>query len=180
MVDDAHRSGAPGVLEDIRTLVNSWSIPNDTRVPQDELAQWISDSERWRTRFGTLPVPRTDQIRSLVALRDAVRAALSGDFTGLQSVIADHPPGIALDSTGIAFVPRNDRSASDSAIAIVLTAAAEGQLQRLRTCGDCGWAFYDSSRNNRRRWCAMDPAPGGRGCGSAAKSRSYRARRQAV
>ncbi len=45
--------------------------------------------------------------------------------------------------------------------------------ERLKRCaakGECGWLFYDYSKNNRRRWCAM------RTCGAIAKMRRYRRR----
>jgi predicted RNA-binding Zn ribbon-like protein len=38
-----------------------------------------------------------------------------------------------------------------------------GELSRVKECpgpGDCGWLFYDTSRNGTRRWRSMD------GCGS--------------
>ncbi len=43
-----------------------------------------------------------------------------------------------------------------------------GDLARVKECpgaGDCGWLFYDTSKNNSRRWCSM------RGCGNEAKER---------
>jgi predicted RNA-binding Zn ribbon-like protein len=43
-------------------------------------------------------------------------------------------------------------------------------LSRVRMCpgaGDCGWLFYDTSRNGRRRWCSME------GCGSRVKMRRH-------
>ncbi|HZD00682.1 MAG TPA: ABATE domain-containing protein [Actinomycetes bacterium] len=51
----------------------------------------------------------------------------------------------------------------------------EGELSRIKECpgaGDCGWLFYDTSRNGRRRWCSME------GCGSRVKTRRQYARRQ--
>jgi predicted RNA-binding Zn ribbon-like protein len=42
---------------------------------------------------------------------------------------------------------------------------------RLRRCANttsCGWLFLDTSKNQRRRWCAMDT------CGIADKMRRYR------
>lgn len=48
-----------------------------------------------------------------------------------------------------------------------------GDLTRVRACpgsDDCGWLFYDDSRNRTRRWCSMD------GCGSRVKMRRYYAR----
>jgi len=43
-------------------------------------------------------------------------------------------------------------------------------LTRVRICpgaDDCGWLFYDTSRNGRRRWCSME------GCGSRVKMRRH-------
>ena len=57
-----------------------------------------------------------------------------------------------------------------SAVDLLLT----GDPARVRQCwgpaGDCGWLFYDVSKNASRRWCSME------GCGSQAKMRRYRAR----
>jgi predicted RNA-binding Zn ribbon-like protein len=42
---------------------------------------------------------------------------------------------------------------------------------RLRRCANttsCGWLFHDTSKNQRRRWCAMET------CGTADKMRRYR------
>lgn len=50
----------------------------------------------------------------------------------------------------------------------------EGDLERVKDCPSgeegCGWLFYDTSKNNSRRWCSM------RGCGNAAKERRRRSR----
>lgn len=49
----------------------------------------------------------------------------------------------------------------------------EGDLSRIKECpgaGDCGWLFYDQSKNGRRRWCSME------GCGSRVKMRNQYAR----
>jgi predicted RNA-binding Zn ribbon-like protein len=58
-----------------------------------------------------------------------------------------------------------------------VTLLVEGDLARVKACpgpaNDCGWLFYDTSKNASRRWCSME------GCGSVAKMRHYRARRQA-
>ena len=50
----------------------------------------------------------------------------------------------------------------------------EGDFSRIRECGGhaCGWLFYDTSKNNRRRWCEMEV------CGNRAKQRRLRARRE--
>ena len=50
------------------------------------------------------------------------------------------------------------------------------QIGRLKECPGrhCGWLFLDRTRNGRRRWCEMEV------CGSRAKMRRYRERRQAA
>lgn len=47
----------------------------------------------------------------------------------------------------------------------------EPTAERLKCCaalGECGWLFYDTSKNNARRWCAMET------CGTAHKMARYR------
>jgi predicted RNA-binding Zn ribbon-like protein len=50
----------------------------------------------------------------------------------------------------------------------------EGDLSRIKECGGhaCGWLFYDTSKNNRRRWCEMEV------CGNRAKQKRFAARRR--
>jgi predicted RNA-binding Zn ribbon-like protein len=47
-----------------------------------------------------------------------------------------------------------------------------GDLARVRQCGDaeCGWFFFDTSRNGSRRWCSMEA------CGNRNKARRFYAR----
>lgn len=48
---------------------------------------------------------------------------------------------------------------------------SDSSVSRLRRCANtrsCGWLFLDTSKNQRRRWCAMDT------CGTAAKMKRYR------
>jgi predicted RNA-binding Zn ribbon-like protein len=47
-----------------------------------------------------------------------------------------------------------------------------GRFDRLKQCPgeDCGWLFFDSSKNNSRRWCDMAT------CGNRTKARKHRER----
>jgi predicted RNA-binding Zn ribbon-like protein len=48
---------------------------------------------------------------------------------------------------------------------------SDPSMSQLRRCGNtssCGWLFLDTSKNQRRRWCAMET------CGTAAKMKRYR------
>jgi predicted RNA-binding Zn ribbon-like protein len=73
---------------------------------------------------------------------------------------ADDPAGEALALLVEPFVAAVGASATD----------------RLRVCAndDCRWAFEDSSRGGRRRWCEMAS------CGNIAKARRHRARVKAA
>ncbi|MDQ3777760.1 MAG: CGNR zinc finger domain-containing protein [Actinomycetota bacterium] len=46
----------------------------------------------------------------------------------------------------------------------------DGSWQRLKTCRNCGWAFWDESKNRSGVWCSMQL------CGSRLKVRRYRNR----
>ena len=76
--------------------------------------------------------------------------------------------------------PRFDpqRPDLDGALAFLLSIVSRAQLEgswaRFKACPgeDCGWAFYDYSRNQASAWCSMAI------CGSRAKARAYRRRRR--
>jgi predicted RNA-binding Zn ribbon-like protein len=46
--------------------------------------------------------------------------------------------------------------------------ALASRLRRCANTSSCGWLFLDTSKNRRRRWCAMET------CGTAEKMRRYR------
>ena len=79
---------------------------------------------------------------------------------------ADRPEFVAL------------RGGLDGALAViaVIVAAAQidGTWSRLKACPgrDCGWVFYDRSRNRSSGWCSMSV------CGQREKARTYRARKR--
>lgn len=61
-------------------------------------------------------------------------------------------------------------------LAIAAVAVADGSWSRLKVCpgDDCGWAFYDGSRNRSGRWCSMSV------CGGRAKARNHYHRRRSA
>ncbi len=66
----------------------------------------------------------------------------------------------------------------DAALGPIALAAVklftEGDFGRIKECGGhaCGWLFYDTSKNNRRRWCEMEV------CGNRAKQKRFAARKR--
>jgi predicted RNA-binding Zn ribbon-like protein len=83
---------------------------------------------------------------------------------------------IRLGSDGAQFViagARDVDAAVGALLAIAARAMIDGSWQRLKACPGrhCGWVFYDRSRNQSARWCAMKV------CGDREKARAYYERR---
>jgi predicted RNA-binding Zn ribbon-like protein len=144
---------------------------------------------RWLAHYGLMPAGTTvsdSDYRQAIRVREALRAVLVAGNGG------DHDPA-AVDTLNTAaktaellvhfegdgnagLVPV--RGGVDGAIgrllAIVEHSQADGTWDRLKGCPDanCGWAFYDWSKNRSATWCSMEV------CGNRAKARTYRARRR--
>jgi predicted RNA-binding Zn ribbon-like protein len=56
-----------------------------------------------------------------------------------------------------------------------LTMLAQADVSRIKQCSGehCGWLFFDTTKNKRRRWCEMQV------CGNRAKQKAHRARAHA-
>src|SRR5918999_1778385 len=64
----------------------------------------------------------------------------------------------------------DDPGALGTVLAVVYDALRDGSWSRLKTCRNCGWAFWDESRNRSATWCSMQL------CGNRLKVRRYRRR----
>ncbi len=79
---------------------------------------------------------------------------------------------VRIEADGPRFLPPAG-SAADGALGALLGIVAASMLQeqwpQLKAClgRDCGWVFYDRSRNQSARWCAMNV------CGDREKARAY-------
>jgi predicted RNA-binding Zn ribbon-like protein len=162
---------APGDLEQVRELLNSWLVPNDTRLGTDRLGEYARD-------HGV----READIRQLRELRNDLRAAVEGAPEGTSRVnqwaarLGLHP---VITDGRIAF--EHSGGQAGNILAIVFTAVADGRWRRLKACPDCRWVFYDHTRNASKRWCLMYAGgPDGRACGTIAKVRQYRQKQKAA
>ena len=111
----------------------------------------------------------------LARLREGVRAVVAGEDDGaaLTELARDYPA--RLDLAGGAWVPARDSTEHRLAVDVLAAlhlASTDGRLTRLRLCQrpECGWCYYDGSKNRSARWCSSDP------CGDVMKTRAYRAR----
>jgi hypothetical protein len=164
------RQAAPGRLELVRELLNTWRIPNDTRVPTDLLAQGLTAARGASRR----------EAAALRALRDDLRACIEDPSRGAERLNA------WIRRLGVSPVVTEGGLRFEAApgppgriFGIVLAAIMAGQWIRLKACPDCRWVFYDQTRNRGKRWCLMYAGgPYGRACGTIAKVRRYRERQR--
>jgi predicted RNA-binding Zn ribbon-like protein len=180
------RRPAPGDLELVQTFLNSrWDL---TSANEEELASpralgtWLVEhglSDRRLALTGS-------DLRRVLEVREGLREMLyvnngaSEDPEMLARMNrALRTPRVyvqlaAADTPAFTPQPRD----LDGALALIATIVALSQLDgswsRMKACRgrDCGWAFYDHSRNQASSWCAMSV------CGSRAKVRAYRKRRR--
>jgi predicted RNA-binding Zn ribbon-like protein len=141
---------------------------------------------RYLPDFDITPVTEAGW-RRLVRLRDAIRAVLTDAdpeaARRLTAVAHGYPSVLQVEEAGavprltVAPVRDHDEQAIAVAVLAALEAAArDGRLARLRFCQrpECGWCFYDGTKNRSGRWCSSDP------CGDVMKARAYRRRQRAA
>ncbi len=181
------REPAPGELGLVQAFVNShWDLEHDRG---GEVLHSPSAVARWLSRRGLLApdarLSRAD-LRRTLAVREGIRAMLLANNGHELDASALDRLNSAVTRGGIVlqfacdgrprFEPQRDDL--DGALAFILSLVARSQLegswQRFKACpgDDCGWAFYDYSRNQASGWCSMAV------CGSRAKARAYRRRRR--
>jgi CGNR zinc finger len=181
---------APGTLELVRTFLNTWRIPNDTREPIDELPSleamqrfyftWFGDSSGgsgvsivpelvWQLRADLRSILGTSNVLILGEwlARQPVEVMLSPDAEGMP-ILTYRPAGV-----------QRCRLCAQ-VLALVVEAIARSTWTRLKACPDCQWVFYDHTKNKNKVWCLMTASgPQGRSCGSISKVRSFRQRQKA-
>jgi predicted RNA-binding Zn ribbon-like protein len=99
----------------------------------------------------------TQPLGALDTLNKAARGA------GVELRFGAHGPYF------LASAPGEVGGAIGLLLAITVRSMLDGTWSRLKVCpgDDCGWAFYDHSRNQTGRWCSMAV------CGGRAKARAH-------
>jgi predicted RNA-binding Zn ribbon-like protein len=178
------RTPAPGDLSLVQAFVNSF-YNLDTHVDEFKTAAGLAN---WLLRYELI----TPNVRVTAAdldrvldVREGLRALLytnNGSGSDLMAV-AQLNRALRGAALFVQFDPettpdfQSQQRDLDSALALIATIVAVAQLdgrwQRLKACPgrDCGWAFYDHSRNQTSSWCSMSI------CGQREKARAYRRRR---
>lgn len=165
-------------MERLVAFVNTRDVDGGTDVLDSPraLAQWLAEQ-------GLIQGPprATDaDLRAAHQIREGLRVALLSHHghdvsaPGEQPVVSV-PLHLVVSADGtVALAPAGGGVAGGLArmLAPIPAAAADGSWSRTKACPDdtCAWAYYDSSRNRSRRWCAMEV------CGNREKSRAFRER----
>jgi predicted RNA-binding Zn ribbon-like protein len=179
-VEPGGRSPAPPPLRVVQQFVNTWS--HELPASWDRLrtvqaaSAWLADH---RLTSGRSAMSESDR-QTLILLREGLRDILptrarrGPEHEAMSTLNAlTVPLEVIFDATGRTHLrPTKDGACGVTArlLAAVHEASIDGSWPRLKTCRQCGWAFYDSSKNRSGSWCSM------RICGNRSKNRSYRRR----
>jgi predicted RNA-binding Zn ribbon-like protein len=176
-------NAAPGALLVVQELVNTRDVDADTDAIETPagLRSWLAE----RSLAPSDVRPTGDDVARMAEFREALRALLYAnngspvDPEALRGLNRAGRGGLRVrfgENGGAALEPQPEEpiaAAIGQIVAIVFTAIAQGTFDRLKACPgrDCGWAFYDRSKNRSAKWCSMAV------CGSREKVRAHRARR---
>ncbi|SRR6266542_1286230 len=182
-IEPGGRPKAPGRLELLQRFINSY---NHDLPPEWDRIGTPKRATAWLREKG-LMVPGDGVSEADVArlreLREAIRAlaiANQGDppaaaaMDVLRKAAGAARLRVAIDDAGrTALEP--DPGGVDGAVATLLGVLHEAQLTgqwaRLKGCRQCGYAFFDRSKNRSAAWCVMSI------CGNRTKNRAYYWRR---
>ena len=182
-LDDEAR--VPEAARLVRDFINTREpqADEDSLITPADLHDWLAARHLMPTEAILQPADLT----AALTIREGLRAVLlenaghPGDAaaaTALNRTLAELPLRMTFDQRGYRLV-----SAASTPIGYAVGRLADairectesGSWPRLKVCArdTCRWAFYDSSRNQVRRWCSMA------GCGNHIKMRRAYAARKA-
>jgi predicted RNA-binding Zn ribbon-like protein len=182
-VEPGGRPKAPGRLELLQRFVNTHNhdLPADwDRIGSAAKAQaWLREKGLLSPR-GRITGPEAARLREL---REAIRALAVANHGGdpdpaatdaIRRAAGTARLVVAVDAAGrTALEPAT--GGAGGAIATLLGILHEAQISgdwsRLKGCRQCGYAFFDRSKNRSAAWCAMSI------CGNRTKNRTYYRRR---
>ena len=159
----------------------------DVDVEEDEL-QTPRDLDAWlagRELTANGAAASEADFRHAIELREALRALMLANNSDhhdeqaaaqLERTARKGELGVHFDHSGRAVNLAPAEQGVDGALARLLVpvaqAMADGSWARVKACraDNCGWAFYDRSRNRSGVWCDMAV------CGNRTKVRAYRER----
>jgi predicted RNA-binding Zn ribbon-like protein len=183
-VEPGGRPKAPGRLELLQRFINSYN--HDFPPEWDRIGTAVKAQAWLRQKQLVAPTDRTSDADAarLRELREAIRALAIANHGGQPAAAATDvirtasgtaQLSVSIDDAGrTALEPAG--GGVDGAVATLLGILHEAQLtgdwSRLKGCRQCGYAFFDRSKNRSAAWCDMSI------CGNRTKNRAYYRRRR--
>ncbi|MBO1582104.1 CGNR zinc finger domain-containing protein [Bacillus sp. XF8] len=166
---------APGELEIVRSFLNTWEIPNDTRKPTEHLIS-VEDVKNFIfNHFSN--VNFSGELKEIHQFRKDIRVCVeTNTVDNLTKWLTSYPLKLSiLDVDNIQYDSIEKHNFFSEILIIIVNNIALKQWKRLKACPDCKWVFYDNSRNGTKRWCGMYASKSkGRSCGTIAKVQRHR------
>jgi predicted RNA-binding Zn ribbon-like protein len=181
----ANRRPAPPQLALVQAFLNTHF---DATAGGEETLETPRALDEWLVQRGLIDRGHradADDLARILSVREGLRAlgfANNGEPLDRRAVAAMHDAArgattaVRIEPDGPEFLPVDAGDVS-AVIGVLLAGVAramiDGSWARLKACPGrhCGWAFYDHSRNQSARWCAMKV------CGDREKARAYYRRR---
>ena len=135
------------------------------------MRDWLTEHVRDPIRVGAVGAERARALRE--ALHDLLGSESAAAHTQVEEAARRARLTVSLDPPRlVSEAPGLDRALGEL-VAVAYEAMRDGSWSRLKACRNCGWAFWDASRNRSAAWCSMQL------CGNRLKVRRHRRRRAA-
>jgi CGNR zinc finger/Putative stress-induced transcription regulator len=162
---------APEPLRLVQLFVNTTDHEGSRELlgSPSQVRRWLGEHMRDPGRVGPVGAERARALRA--ALHDLIRVGSPESRAQVEEIarrarltVALEPPRLAAQAPGLDGV-------LGALLAIAYEAMRDGSWTRLKACRNCGYLFWDGSRNRSAAWCSMQL------CGNRVKVRRHRRRR---
>jgi predicted RNA-binding Zn ribbon-like protein len=169
---------APGELELVRRFCNSLNRENgaDRFATAAEFDRWLAREALPAARPSRADMERIRSVREAVhdlTIANRERRSATEAWRRIANALPRATYVLEFDGGALTLVPCGG-SATEMFLArlalVCLRAAADGTLDRLKSCAHCQWTVYDHSKNRNGRWCVV--------CGGRHNARTYRQRKR--
>lgn len=177
-MDTDASGGFPARLWLLESFLNSVDAASgqDDLAELDEFSRWLREHDRVSATTNVTggDLERARQLRG--HLRQVLQRhhgdPIDIDARALTRLAQPLETRVVFDASGGTSLQHHGEGAAAFLAEIVATVAqadADGEWQRMKLCpaDDCAVAYYDTSKNRSKRWCAMQV------CGNRHKTRTY-------
>jgi predicted RNA-binding Zn ribbon-like protein len=162
---------APEPLRLVQLFVNTTDHDGSRELlgSPPHVRAWLGEHLRDPGPVGPAGAERARALRA--ALHDLIRAGSPEARARVEEFARRARLTVALGPPRLAPQARGLDGVLGELLAIAYEAMRDGSWSRLKACRNCGYLFWDGSRNRSAAWCSM------RLCGNRVKVRRHRRRR---